>query len=80
MKAAAILLSLAAAMAGPALAHSDATQAGAEAYERDCAECHRSAERLVRRLSNDDGERRQRLESFLADHNAPDDAMRSVGL
>jgi hypothetical protein len=78
MRSAAILI-IAAAMAGSALAQSDGTEAGAEAYARACAECHRSAERLVRRLNNDDGERRQRLESFLAGHHhAPDNATRSA--
>jgi hypothetical protein len=76
MRSAAILLMLAAAMVGSALARSDATEAGAEAYERSCAECHRSPERLVRRLSGDDGEQRQYLDAFLADHHAQEETMR----
>ena len=45
---------------------------GEALYEAACAECHRSAARVVGRVTGDEDERRERLEAFLEDHYAPD--------
>lgn len=76
MRAAAIVLILAGWAAGSALAQSEPPASGEWAYRQACAECHRSPERLVRRLSGDEREDRELLDAFLAAHYAPDETTR----
>lgn len=46
---------------------------GETLYEESCAECHASPSRIMRGVEgDDDAAREQTLESFLADHHAPD--------
>lgn len=46
---------------------------GATHYESACAECHATPSRIMRRVRGDDAEARAAaLETFLADHYAPD--------
>jgi len=57
----------------------DAVAAGESAFITECAACHGSVSRLVRRLaSQTPEERRAFLDGFLAGHYATDDDMRAA--
>jgi mono/diheme cytochrome c family protein len=50
---------------------------GAEGYAEDCAECHASVPRLMRRVPGTDAEQHEEwLAEFLVDHYAPDPQLR----
>lgn len=64
-------------LAGKAWAAGDPV-AGEAAYAKACARCHRSVDRLVPMIAGPDAAARSvYLDGFLADHKAPDPAMRA---
>lgn len=64
-------------LAGQAQAAGDPV-AGEAAYVEACARCHRSVDRLIPMIGGDDAATRTAyLDGFLADHKAPDPAMRA---
>ena len=75
---AACLVSAAALLSAlPAWSAGDAVE-GEAVYQRTCARCHRSAERLVPLIAGPDrGATTAYLDRFLADHMAPDPAARA---
>lgn len=52
--------------------------AGEAAYAKACARCHRSVDRLIPMIGGDGAAAKTAyLDGFLADHKAPDPAMRA---
>ncbi|WP_181141527.1 hypothetical protein [Ciceribacter selenitireducens] len=73
----AMLLAVLLCLAGMAQAAGDPV-AGDAAYAKACARCHRSIDRLIPMIGGDDAATRTAyLDGFLADHKAPDPAMRA---
>ncbi len=76
-----LALALALAGAPPLLADGGEEQIeqGSAAYAELCSGCHANAARIVRRVEGGtDAERGGRLDSFLKEHHAPDDAQRAA--
>ena len=64
-------------LAGPASAAGDPV-AGVAAYAQACARCHRSVDRILPFIAGDDAAAKTAyLDALLADHRAPDPAMRA---
>lgn len=79
IRALATVLACAAALlsAQPVWSAGDAAK-GEAVYQRACARCHRSAERVVPLIAGPDAASTAAyLDSFLADHKAPDPAARA---
>lgn len=64
-------------LSGPASAGGDPV-AGEAAYAQACARCHRSVDRILPFIAGDDAAAKTAyLDALLADHRAPDPAMRA---